>query len=277
SNSNMVLNTSIPTAMLTGSPPYTVNLSEVLQLEFLGDAANDAAIEVFTTSRQPIYTGSTTTVFERTATSGGNTTFTAAVAPPQNFVDVVDATGFAHNDYVVLDDGVGGSEEYLRVQQVDGNRLWFGSTASTSYRSGPRVAHTVGATVKEVTLSTKTLNTDYTLDEANGTITEVAANSFTAGDAIVCTYTSYFVMPATYPPATNGSPDLDASWGKWSGLALPDGTYTVGLWGAPARVVNMWSETQTYNGTCPPATADFLVGAAGTIAPYDKTDGAATC
>jgi hypothetical protein len=277
SNGNAVLNTSIPTLMLTGAPPFTVNLSQVLPLEFVGTAGNDAAIEVFATSRNPIYTGSSTVVFERTATSGGNTTLAAAAAPPQNFVDVVDSTNFTHNDYVVLDDGVGGSEEYLRVQFVDGNRLWFGSTASTSYAVGPRVAHAVGATVKEVTLTTKTAGTDYVLDLANGTITEVAANSFLAGDAVLCTYTSFFVMPATYPATINDSPDLDASWGKWSGLALPDGTYTVGIWGAPGRVVNLWGETQTYNGTSPPATADFLVGAATTLEPYGKIDDAANC
>ena len=36
----------------------------------------------------------------------------------------------------MIDDGVLGAEEYLRVQFVDGNRLWFGSTASTSYAVG---------------------------------------------------------------------------------------------------------------------------------------------
>jgi OmcA/MtrC family decaheme c-type cytochrome len=276
-NPNMILNTSIPTAMLTGAPPFTVDLSEVLPLEFLGKAANNGGIEVFATSRHPIYTGSTTTVFERTATSGGNSTLAAPVGPPQNFIEVVDATGFAHNDYAVIDDGVLGAEEYLRVQYVDGNRLWFGSTASTSYAVGPRLSHPAGSSVKEVTLTTKTLNTDYVLDLANGTITEVAPASFQSGDAIVCTYTSFFVMPATFPTSINGSPDLDASWGKWTGLALPDGTYTVGLWGAPPLVVDLNGESQNYNGTSPPAAAAFLAGSASTIDPYDKTAGAATC
>lgn len=277
SNYNVILNASVPTGMLTGSPPYTVNAADVLNLEFLGDAVNDSAIEVFTTSRHPHYTGSTTTVFERTATAGGSSTLAVAATAAQNWIDVADATGFAHNDYLVIDDGVAGLEEYLRVQGVSGDRLWFGSNASTSYAFGPRVAHAAGATVKEVTLATKSASTDYTLDAANGTITEKAVNSFKAGDAVLCSYTSYFVMPSTYPLTLNESPDLDDSWGKWSGKSVVDGTYTVAVYGAPNRVVNQWGETQTYRGTSPPATVDFLVGSASTLEHYDLVAGAAAC
>jgi OmcA/MtrC family decaheme c-type cytochrome len=277
SNYNVILNASIPTGMLTGSPPYTVNAADVLNLEFLGDAANDSAIEVFTTARHPHYTGSTTTVFERTATSGGSSTLASAATASQNWIDVVDATNFAHNDYIVIDDGVAGSEEYLRIQGVSGTRLWFGSNASTSYAFGPRFAHAAGATVKEVTLTTKSSSTDYTLDATNGTITEKNVNSFKAGDAILASYTSYFVMPTTYPLTINESPDLDESWGKWTGKSIVDGTYTVAVYGAPNRVVNQWGETQTYRGTSPPTSADFLVGSATTLDHYDLVAGAAAC
>ena len=277
SNYNVILNASIPSGMLTGSPPYTVNAADVLNLEFLGDATNDSAIEVFTTARHPLYTGSTTTVFERTATSGGSSTLASAATASQNWIDVVDATGFAHNDYVVVDDGVAGFEEYLRIQGVSGTRLWFGSNASTSYAFGPRVAHAAGATVKEVTLTTKSSSTDYVLDATNGTITEKNVNSFKAGDAVLCSYTSYFVMPSTYPLTLNESPDLDESWGKWTGKSIVDGTYTVAVYGAPNRVVNQWGETQTYRGTSPPATVDFLVGSATTLDHYDLVAGAAAC
>jgi OmcA/MtrC family decaheme c-type cytochrome len=277
SNYNLILNASVPTAMLTGSPPYTVNAAEVLNLEFLGDAADDGSIEVFTTARHPHYTGTTTTVFERTATSGGSSTLASASTAAQNWLDVVDATGFAHNDYVVIEDGVGGLEEYLRVQGVSGTRLWFGSNASTSYAPGPRFAHAAGATVKEVTLTTKSSSTDYTLDAVNGTITEKNVSSFKAGDAVIGSYTSTFVMPSTYALTLNESPDLDESWGKWTGKSIAPGTYTIAVYGAPNRVVNLWGETQTYRGTSPPASADFLVGTATTLEHYGLVAGAAAC
>jgi OmcA/MtrC family decaheme c-type cytochrome len=177
----------------------------------------------------------------------------------------------------VIDDGVGGSEEYLRIQGLTGTRLWFGSNASTGYAFGPRLPHLAGATVKEVTLATKSASTDYTLDAAAGTITEKNNNSFLAGDAVIVTYTSYFVMPSTYPLTINDSPDMDQTWGKWLAKSIVDGTYTVAVFGAPNRVVNQWGETQTYRGTSPPADADFLVGSATTLQPYSIVAGAATC
>ena len=49
----------------------------------------------------------------------------------------------------------GSFEEYLRIQQVDGTRLWFSSPSSTTYVVGPRLAHSIGATVSACTQEKK--------------------------------------------------------------------------------------------------------------------------
>jgi OmcA/MtrC family decaheme c-type cytochrome len=211
----------------------------------------------------------------RTATSGGSSTLAAATAPPANFIDVANATGFAHDDYIVLDDGVPGFEEYLRIQQVDGTRLWFSSPTSTGYAIGPRVAHAAGATVQEVTLTTKTATTDYTVNGATGVITEVT--EFGAGRAVVVSYTTDFVMPDTYPVAINGSPGLDVSWGKWTGLPIAAGTYTLGVWGQKNLTLTLWGETNAYRAVSLSHNVDFLVGSATTIEHYDLISSAANC
>ena len=46
-------------------------------------------------------------------------------------------------------------------------------------------------------VTTKTVATDYTLDAATGTLTEAANASFGAGNAIVVSYTSDFLVPAS--------------------------------------------------------------------------------
>jgi len=288
SNYNLVLNTSISTTAIAAQtgPTFTLNVPEKTTLEFVADAADDGLVEAFVTSRTPHWavTGALTTVWERTATAGGDTTLAAAAPAVQNFIDVASATDFARGDALVIDDGVGGLEEYLVVQFVDGTRLWFTSpTTQTMSGANPdlvyslRFSHSAAATVKEVTLTKKTLTTDYTLTAATGTITEVNANSFTAGNAVLATYTSDFVMPAVYPGAINESPDIDVAWGEWRALPIADGTYTLGMWAAINRVVTLFGETNTYRGTSPPSNADFLVGSATTIEPYSLVSSAANC
>jgi hypothetical protein len=274
-NYNLLLSDAIPVASLTGSPPFTVNVPQKVVLEYVGDST--AALESFVTALTPHWTptNSLTTVQVRTATSGGSSTLSAAVVLPVNHVDVADSTGFAHDDYVVIADGVGGSEEYLRIQQVDGTRLWFGSPASTTYAFGPRHAHAAGTTVKEVTLTTKTATTDYTVNAATGTITEVT--EFGATNAVVVSYTTDFVMPATFPLAINDSPDLDQSWGKWAGLPIEPGTYTFGMWGQQNLSLALFGETNSYRNVSLGHHVDFLVGAASVIEPYDLISSASNC
>lgn len=257
SNRNLLLSTSIPTAAMIGAQPYTLNLPQPIALEHLGDATA-AAGEVFRTSRTPLWNmaGALTTVFARTATGAG-TTLASDAAALQNFADVANGAVFARDAYVVLEDGVAGQEEYVRVTLVDGNRVWFGSPL--------RHAHAAAASATGVTLSTKTAGTDYTVNAATGEITEVT--ELGDGNAVVASYTSDFVLPTVYGPPINDSPDLGEASGEWTGLPILDGTYTVGLWGARAITLTLYGESNAYRGTSAPATADFLVGSADELVP----------
>ncbi|MDP1794647.1 MAG: cytochrome c3 family protein [Acidimicrobiales bacterium] len=266
-NNNLLLNASIPSGALTGAQPYTVNLPESRVLEFIGDATG-AGGDTLSTSRSPLWdmTGATTTVYARSATAGGSTVTSEDSLAPQNYVDVASTTNFARDDYVVIDDDVAGLEEYSRITLVDGNRLWLGTLLS---------AHDAGATVDEVTLTSKTLTTHYTVNAALGEITTVSG--FGAGQAVVVSYTSDFVMPAVYPLPINGSPDIDETLGKWTGKSIVGGTYTVAIYGAPTLSLALQGESNSYRGTSASGTADFLVDDATTIEPYGLTAGAATC
>ncbi len=264
SNRNMVLSYSIPVAALGAGPTYALNLPEYVQLEKVG--VSTAALESFVSSRTPHWnvTGALDVVQVRTATVAA-TTLATATKLQQNYVDVVSAAGFARNAYIVIDDGVGGSEEYLRIQYVQGNRLWFAASGTTTYQPGLRVTHSAAATVKVVTLVTKTVATDYTVNAATGTITEVT--EFGAGNAVLLSYATDFVIPTTFGPTINESPDLGEDWGKWTGKAVPSGTYSVALWSYRNLVVNLNGETQTYRGPNPPAVTDVLFGSATTLQP----------
>jgi OmcA/MtrC family decaheme c-type cytochrome len=272
SNYNIVLNTSIPVSALSGAQPFTVDVPQSILLDHVGTST--AALDTFTTSLQPLWTpNSLTSVMVRTATSGGSSTLAAAPSAVQNYVEVADATGFAHNDYVVIDDGLAG-EEYLRIQGVDGTRLWFSSPATTTYVSGPRFAHAAGATVKEVTL-TAVPASSYTVNAAAGQITETT--EFGVGDAVLVSYTTDFVMPPVYPVALNGSPDLDETWGKWSGKPLVAGTYSIGIWASKNLTLNLYGESNSYRSTAQAHLFDFLVGGATTVEPYQLISSGDNC
>jgi OmcA/MtrC family decaheme c-type cytochrome len=274
-NRNLLVSSTIPAAALVGAPPWTLNVPDVINLEPLGISTATTG-DVFTTARTPVWnvTGAVPVVFVRTA-AGVATTLAAAAPALQNFVDVASSTGFLRNDYLVVDDGVAGAAEYLRVQLVDGNRLWFAGAGAAGYQPGLRVAHAAAATVTKVILAAKVLNTDYTLAAATGTITEVT--EFGAGAAVLATYTTDFVVPAVYGPPLNDSPDRGQEAGKWKGLPLVPGTYTVGVWGARTLSLVLNGETNSYRATSPPATVDFLVGTAAVIAPEAIVSSGATC
>jgi OmcA/MtrC family decaheme c-type cytochrome len=271
-NRNLLLNTSLPLAGVTGSPPYTINIPEVVQLEYVGDSTG--AIETFTTSRTPHWavSGGATTVFARTA-SAASATASAAIRVAQNYIDLnpgfsIDpATGFAKDKYVVVDDNVPGLEEYLRIQYVDGNRIWFGQLGSTSYHPATRHAHAAGATVQVVTLTTKTVTTQYTLNAPTGQITEVT--EFGAGNAVVVSYTTDFVMPAIYPVSINDTTTITETGGEWASLPIESGTYTLGFWASRSFNYLAFGETQSYRNTSvnDSAHVDFLVGSAASLMP----------
>src|SRR5439155_16293602 len=116
-------------------------------LELVGRST--AALDVFTTSLAPHWhvAGAETVVRVRTGTSGVASSLAASASALQNFVDLADAGGFARDDTIVIDDGIAGREEYLRIQFVDGNRLWFSSPAAPAYPAGLRFAHVAGTAV----------------------------------------------------------------------------------------------------------------------------------
>jgi hypothetical protein len=275
SNYNMILDTSIPTAMLTGPQPFTVHVPQQVLYEFVGDST--AALDTFTTALLPHWNvaGALTSVQVRTATSGGSSTLAAAAPAPQNFVDVASAANFARDDFLVIDDGVVGREEYLQIQQVDGNRLWFSSPYTPAYAPGVRFAHDVGATVKEVALTSKAEGTDYSLNPATGQITELI--EFGATNAVVVSYTTDFMMPATYPQALNASPDVDESWGKWTAKPIVAGTYSLGVWASKSLTLSVAGETNSYRSTSSTTRKDFLVAGATTLEPYGLIASADNC
>lgn len=274
-NANLVHETDVPTSLLAGAAPFTFRLPERLQLELVG-RSTAAAGETFTTARAPHAnaTGALTQVFVRTATGFAAAT-SADSRATQNYLDVDDASGFARDDLVVIDDGVAGLEEYLRVQFVEANRLWFSSPHTSTYPSGLRNAHASGATVSAVTLVQRTQGVHYALDAATGTITELV--EFGAGAAVIASYTSDFVIPDRYPESANGSPDLGELAGKWAGKPIVDGTYRLVLSATKDFDYFAPGITTPYRASSPPASAELLVGSATTIQPYSGIDSGTAC
>jgi hypothetical protein len=267
-NRNFLLSTAIPTAALAGPQPYTINVPEPVLLEYVGDASG-AFPEDFTTSRTPHWNvaGAVTTVRVRTGLTGVSSTLAAASLALDNYVDAASAAGFLRNDFVVVDDGTPGLEEYAQVTLVDGERLWLSPAL--------RFAHATAASVKVVTLVSKAAPGDYTLDAATGTITE--ASELGAGNAVIVSYTSDYILPAVFPPALNDSPDLGEFQAKWKGLSILDGTYQLGVYASRNLSVMGYGETTTYRSTSLSAGAEFLVGGATEVTSYDLIPSGETC
>lgn len=276
SNSNLVQFITFPKAMLTGPQPYSVQAPQRVWLEHVGQAS--AAADLFATDRTPHWnaTGALTEVRVGTLTpGGGNSALAEAVPAGRNFIDLNGATGFARDEYIVIDRGDPQREEYLRVQFAEGNRLWFSSLTSASYPPGPVFAHDALAPVEEVSLALLVEGVDYTLATATGEIME--AGDFGDGNAVVVTYTTDFVLPDTYPGAINDSPDLDETAGQWTGKSLLDGTYSLVIYGTRSLSLTLHGETNSYNGTSLSARRDFLVGSATQEEPYDLISSAENC
>lgn len=273
-NHQLLLTTAIPTALLTGAQPYTIDLPELVALEFVG-RSTAALGDVFRTVRRPHLhvAGALTTVEVRTGT-GAATTLVAAAGPGDNYADVADATGFARDDVLVIEDGVAGQEEYLRVQLVDGARLWFSSPETPAYKTGPLLAHPIGATVRVAPVFTAVEGVDYDLQAASGQITELV--ELGVGAAVLVTYSTPFVVPATYPVPLNGSPDLDQSHGEWSGKTSVAGTYSASLWARDSFTTFFAGETNDYPVS---AVADGLEVQIGTapVRSYDLIARPAAC
>ncbi len=273
-NSNLLLATTIPKALLVGAQPYTLRLPAQHQLELVG-RSTVAGGETFTSDFAPQLNvaGALTAVFTRTATLA-TTTLAAATRAPQNFVDVADASAFVRDDVVVVGEG-SAAVEYARVQFVDGQRLWFSSPAAPAYPLGLALAHGSGANVSRVTLTQKFPNVDYSLDAASGTITELV--EFGPGVPVLMSYWSDFVVPATYGLALHDSPGLDETSGEWSGKSLVGGTYTLTLWANRTVNAPYNGQSNTYFEASLPAKADFLSGAASALEPYALVSSPSNC
>lgn len=274
-NANLLLETAIPKALLSGPQPYTLRLPETLQLELVG-VATGALGDVFTTARAPHLdvAGAKTSVLVRTATAGGSSLLTALASAPQNFVDVANPAGFARDDFLVLEAGTA-SEEYLRIQFVDGNRLWFSSPETPGYKAGTALDHALGASVAEVSLTTLAASA-FDLDTVAGTLTENV--EFGAGNAVLVTYTTDFVVPASYPLTHNDSPDLDETVGEWRGKALVDGTYRVVVSAyTDLELEAQAGEINAYRFAATPSAVEFLVGSATTHEPYALISSPSNC
>ena len=81
------------------------------------------------------------TVLLRRTGTGNSTTLDANAPAAQNYIDVAAGTGslFVKDNYIVIEDAVVGRREYMRVQYVDGDRLWFGAVSLAGFTLHPLV------------------------------------------------------------------------------------------------------------------------------------------
>jgi len=264
-NMQMLESTAIPLALLSGPQPYTIPLPTRVSFELVG--ADAPGLQTFTTARTPHLNvaGALTEVNVVTGFDVGLSNLVDPIAGPINFIDVVDPTGFARNDFLVIADGAPDAE-YLRIQFVEGNRLWFGSPTGTAYPDGPKVARPPGTQVREVTTATRMSGVDYSVNVATGEILELI--DFGTGGAVLVSYSTEFIVPAVYPVTLNGGPDLDEQVGSWTGKPLVDGTYRLTLWGRRDLNVALQGETNGYRERFEGEAIEFLVGNAATLVPY---------
>jgi hypothetical protein len=232
-------------------------------------------------------------VFERTAiqVGAGTSTATSTLAPYIE-IDASLVAGITAGDRIVIDDGLP-TEEYLAINLVqttdDKTGADLGSRDRLWITSAVRYAHGAGALVQEVTLSSKREGTHYAVtNPATGELT-LASAAFAAGNPVIVSYRTdgrfgYRRGPgdslqAVFPPAGADSDDIGIAQGDWKGLALVDGTYTVGAWanrdfsvaplGTLSSTVKAWNDIMTdlttYRMISPPASKTFLFGTATTI------------
>jgi hypothetical protein len=254
-------------AFFTGNGPYTFKLPSLYWYEPIG--TSDGSLNTFATPSAPLWnvTGALTTLLRRTGTTT-STTLTAAANPSQNYIDVASSTGFAKDDYIVIDDGLLGVREYMRIQYVEGNRLWFSSLFRQTYKTVITRAHASGAAVQEVTTASVS-SSNYSVDALTGVITETV--EIGAGE-ILANFTSDFVVPTVYPGALDDSPVNGEDWGDWTGLPLLDGTYVLDLHGARSVVVTRSGENTTYTEGAGSTITNLLFGAATEVETVSRID-----
>lgn len=143
------------------------------------DGVNGAVHEL---QFDPIVAGSYT-VYERTATSGDQTTLSASTVHGQRVINVVTPVpvDIVPDAVIVIEDGVTGKEEYIEVKSVNTG------TGEIVLKNGLFFSHLSGSAIKAVTLAETTETTHYTIDLPTGVITE-AAGGFTSGNKIIIEY-----------------------------------------------------------------------------------------
>lgn len=275
-NPNLLHFVRIGTDGLGAGPTYTFNVPQAFYYEPAGSSSSTTGGQAFATSRAPHWNvaNAATSVLLRTGISASSTLADNAPAL-QNFIDVATGTGatFARDDYIVIEDLVAGRREYLKVQNVEGDRLWFSSAYTQSYAPGLRTAHAAGSSVDQITRLDVPASS-YVLDAVTGIVTETT--EFGDGEVLI-SYTADFVVPANYPGAFNESPDLDQSWGDWVGLPLLSGTYNFGVYGARSFTVTASGENTTYREASQPHVQQLLFGTATSIQTVARIDSAAGC
>lgn len=264
------------------APTYTFRVPLDLPFERVGASTGKA--DVFTVGNTPLLWGYVT-VLERTAIAAAAPLGEASQELARSVViDAAASPGLAVGDRVVIDNALP-NEEYAqvgRLQTTDDitgaelgakDRVWF----TTPLRFG----HSAGASLQEVTLTTKREGTDYALTSVDqGTLTTLDGR-FTAGNPVVVSYRTWGrfgwkraagdTVQAVYPAPIADSDDIDASLGDWKGLPLVGGTYTVSMWAnrdftvtpgrlqAPTTAWNNWAtDNTTYRMISKPAARDFL-------------------
>lgn len=122
-------------------------------------------------------------VYERTATSGQQTTLSASAVHGQRVINVVTPVpvDIVPDAFIVIEDGVTAKEEYAEVKSVNTG------TGEVVLKNGLFYGHASGSVVKAVTLGAKTEATHYNIDLPTGVITELIGG-FTAGNRIVVKY-----------------------------------------------------------------------------------------
>lgn len=263
-------------AYFTGFGPYAVDIPDLIFYEPIGLSTDGEGLETFTTARFPHWnvSGAVSSLLLRTGV-GASGTLASAARVTANFVDLQagEGAGFGNGDYIVIEDELPDRREYMRVQWVEGDRLWFGSRFRFTYKPNLLLEHPAGATVQEVTTA-EIPAASWSLVRETGTFTELT--EFGAGE-VLASYTAPFLVPSVYPGALDDSPQRGENWGDWTGLPVLDGTYTIDLHGGRNFTHSPYGEPTTYTQGAHPTKAQLLFGSATTIELVERVTGASAC
>lgn len=261
-------------AYFSGAGPYTVDIPDLVFYEPAG--VSNAALQVFNTLQAPHWnvSGAATSLLLRTGV-GASSTLASPALVTQNYIDVQPGAGasFTNGAYIVIEDAIGGQREYMRVQWVEGDRLWFGSRFRFTYKANLLIAHPAGASVQVVN-TTAIPGTSWSLVPATGAITELV--EFGAGE-VLASYTTSFRVPAVYPGALDDSPARGEDWGDWTGLAVLDGTYVLDLHGARSFSYSPAGESTSYTDAALSTGVQLLFGSATAPETVERVVGASAC